>query len=113
MSGPKVVRIVTREEILEICRGHLARVDAALAEWIGIGKRNECIDDDALVAAQARREALAHLLAQARFEARQTQAPIEETFCRDDLQPRHAMGRVKQGTRRMMKSTEPESTPRQ
>ena len=33
MSGPKVVRIVTREEILALCEGQLARVDAALADW--------------------------------------------------------------------------------
>lgn len=88
MSGPKVVRIVTRDEILEICRGHLARVDAALTEWIRIGQRNDCIDNDAIVAAQARREALATLIAQDRFEELQKQAPIEESFLRDDLQRR-------------------------
>lgn len=32
MSGPKVVRIVTREEIEVICRGHIATVAAAAAE---------------------------------------------------------------------------------
>jgi hypothetical protein len=42
MSGPKVVRIVTREEILGICHGQLARVDAALAEWTRKGRRNSC-----------------------------------------------------------------------
>lgn len=30
MSGPKVVRIVTIEEVLEICRGHLARLDKTI-----------------------------------------------------------------------------------
>jgi hypothetical protein len=29
MSGPKVVRIVTHEEIVAICEGHLARLNAA------------------------------------------------------------------------------------
>ncbi|MGE8334829.1 hypothetical protein, partial [Pseudomonas laurylsulfatiphila] len=33
MSGPKVVRIVTREEILAICDGHLQRLELALARW--------------------------------------------------------------------------------
>ena len=33
MSGPKVVRVVTLEEVLLICTRELAHVDAALAEW--------------------------------------------------------------------------------
>ena len=39
MSGPKVVRIVTREENEAICRGMLARIDAALEEWAETGRR--------------------------------------------------------------------------
>ncbi|ETI64279.1 hypothetical protein C100_08055 [Sphingobium sp. C100] len=90
MSGPKVVRIVTREEILELCRGQLARVDSALAEWTRIGRRNDCIDDEAIAAAQSRRDALASLIASDRFIDLQKQAPIEEAFLRDDLQRRLA-----------------------
>lgn len=90
MSGPKVVRIVTREEILEICNGMLARVDAALAEWTRIGRRNDCIDDGALAAATRRRDALSALIAADRFMDLQKQAPIEEAFLRDDVQVRLA-----------------------
>jgi hypothetical protein len=81
---------VTREEILEICHGMLARVDAALAEWTRIGQRNECIDDEALVAGRRRRDALAALIAADRFMDLQKQAPIEEAFLRDDIQMRLA-----------------------
>ena len=88
MSGPKVVRIVTREELLDICRGHLARVDAALAEWIRIGKRNDCVSDEEVSAAQKRREALAVLIAADRFMDLQKQAPQEEAFLRSDVQAR-------------------------
>jgi hypothetical protein len=88
MSGPKVVRIVTREEVLEICRGHLARVDAALAEWTKVGNRNDCIDEAALLAANRRRDALAAMIASDRFMDLQKQAPIEEGFLRDDMQHR-------------------------
>jgi hypothetical protein len=90
MSGPKVIRIVTREEILAICQGMLARVDAALAEWTRVGRRNDCIDDDALAAANRRRDALAALIAADRFMELQKQAPIEEAFLRDDVQVRLA-----------------------
>lgn len=100
MSGPKVVRIVTREEILEICAGLLARVDAALAEWTRIGRRNDCIDDQALAAATARRAALAALIAADRFMHLQKQAPIEEAFLRDDVQVRLAKVAAEQAAAR-------------
>jgi hypothetical protein len=37
MSGPKVVRIVTREEIEAICRRHIANAEEAAAELRGHG----------------------------------------------------------------------------
>lgn len=100
MSGPKVVRIVTREEILEICHGMLVRVDAALAEWTRVGRRNDCIDDDALAAANRRRDALAALIAADRFMDLQKQAPIEEAFLRDDVQVRLAKVAAEQAAAR-------------
>jgi len=90
MSGPKVVRIVTREEMLEISRGHLARVDAALDEWTKVGRRNECIDDEALASAHRRREALAALISDERFLDLQSQASAEEEFLRSNMQERLA-----------------------
>ncbi|HTU10982.1 MAG TPA: hypothetical protein VMG08_08810 [Allosphingosinicella sp.] len=100
MSGPKVVRIVTREEIIETCQGLLARVDAALAEWIAVGKRNECVDEDAVEAATARGNALASLIASDRFMDLQKQAPVEEAFLRDDLQHRLAQVASRQAAAR-------------
>lgn len=100
MSGPKVVRIVTREEIIEICHGMLARVDAALAEWTRIGQRNDCIDDEALVAGKRRRDALAAQIAADRFMNLQKQAPIEEAFLRDDIQVRLAKVAAEQAAAR-------------
>src|SRR6185312_6389133 len=88
MSGPKVVRVVTREEILERCRGQLARVDAALEEWTRVGRRNDCLDDAAIEIASKRREQLASLIASDRFLEFQKQAATEEAFLRQDLQNR-------------------------
>lgn len=45
MSGPKVVRIVTRGELLAFCEGILARLDAAVEEWIKIGRRNDTLTE--------------------------------------------------------------------
>ena len=100
MSGPKVVRIVTREELLDICRGHLARVDAALAEWIRIGERNDCVSNAEIGAARQRRDALAALIAADRFMDLQKQAPQEEAFLRSDIQARLAKAAAEQAAAR-------------
>lgn len=100
MSGPKVVRIVTREEILEICRGHLARVDAALDEWTRTGRRADCIDEAALAEARRRRDVLAALIATDRFMDLQKQAPVEEAFLREDMQRRLAAAAAEQAAAR-------------
>jgi hypothetical protein len=101
MSGPKVVHIVTREEILDICRGQLARVDAALAEWMRIGCRHACVDQEAVTAVSNRRDALAALIAADRFVDLQKQAPNEEAFLRDDIQTRLAKVAAQQSAARM------------
>jgi hypothetical protein len=90
MSGPKVVRIVTREELVSISLGHLARVDAALEQWIRVGHRNECLEDSEVTAAQERRDELAGLIASDRFTDLQKRAPQEEAFLRSDLELRLA-----------------------
>lgn len=100
MSGPKVVRIVTREELINICEGHLARVDAALDRWISVGQRNECLDEATIAAAQGRRNKLAMLLAADRFMELQKQAPQEEGFLRDDLEHRLAQAAAAQAASR-------------
>jgi hypothetical protein len=44
MSGPKVVRIVTREEIEAICRGHIRDVEAAVEAVARIAQRLDRLD---------------------------------------------------------------------
>jgi hypothetical protein len=100
MSGPKVVRIVTREEVVEICRGHLARVDATLTEWTRIGRRNDSVDDVEVTAAARRRDQLAALIEAGRFEELQKQAPAEVAFLRNDAQVRLARAAAAQAAAR-------------
>ena len=90
MSGPKVVRIVTREELIAICEGQLARVDAALAEWIRVGRRNDCVEESEIAAARARMDRLRALLRSDRFMDLQKAAPLEVEFLRNDMQTRLA-----------------------
>ena len=92
MSGPKVVRIVTREEIGALCEGHLARVAAAMAEWVRVGRRNDCVSEADIAQAELRLARLRNLLATDRFMDLQKQAPQAIAFLHADLQGR--LGKV-------------------
>lgn len=85
MSGPKVVRIVTREEILAICEGHLRRLDRTIAHWTSEGKRTGELTDDEVVATLRRRDALASLIARDAFMELQKRVPDEIAFLKSDL----------------------------
>jgi hypothetical protein len=77
MSGPKAFRIVTRAEIMAICRRSLARLDAAIEDWISRGQRNGTIDKADIDKVTARRDALRGLLSADRFVELQKQIPAE------------------------------------
>lgn len=85
MSGPKVVRIVTREEIVAICEGHLRRLDQAIATWIAEGGRAGMLSDEEIAGTRARREALAALIAADAFSDLQKAVPDEIAFLKADL----------------------------
>lgn len=90
MSGPKVVRIVTREEIVATCQALLARLDAALASWERRCRRAECLDDHAASEGRRRRDAIAALLQTDEFLSLQKQAATEIAFLEGDLDGRLA-----------------------
>lgn len=85
MSGPKVVRIVTREEIVAICEGHLRRLDQVIAAWIVEGRRAGMLSDEEIAGTRARREALAALIATDAFSDLQKAVPDEIAFLKADL----------------------------
>src|SRR4051812_5467200 len=88
MSGPKVVRIITREEIIAICEGHLARLRIAVEEWIKIGRRNDTLTDGEISATLARQGTLRRMLSQDRFAELQKAVPDEINFLRADQEER-------------------------
>jgi hypothetical protein len=88
MSGPKVVRIVTREEVVANCQAHLARLDSALARWTKDGLRTDTVSVTEIEAAQARRDKIAALLQTDRFLELQKAAPGEIAFLKADRQNR-------------------------
>ncbi len=102
MSGPKVVRIVTREEIVAICEGHLQRLDQAIASWVAEGRCTGMLSDEEIAATHARREALAALIAVDAFVDLQKKVPDEITFLKADLARRQqaAVDQAEQAAKR-------------
>jgi hypothetical protein len=88
MSGPKAFRIVTRAEIVAICRRSLARLDAAIEDWIYRGQRNGTIDKADIDKVIGRRDALRDLLLADRFVDLQKQVPTEISYLHADAERR-------------------------
>jgi hypothetical protein len=88
MSGPKVVRVVTREELVALGESVLARLDQALAMW-----RDQCsqlgqITDEDLNKAVSRRDTLEALLRADQFQAFTNGATGEIGFLQSDVEAR-------------------------
>lgn len=111
MSGPKVVRIVTREEMIAACQAFLARLDAAAGEWERIGRRNGTVSGEDVQELDARRERLRSLLSSDRFADLQKQVAAEISYLASDTQSRltraaQAEVERRNGIRRLRKSAE-------
>jgi hypothetical protein len=92
MSGPKAFRIVTRAEIIAICRRDLARLDAAIDGWTSVGRRNGAIEQKDLDKVTARRDELRRMLDADRFVELQKQVAAEIAFLHADSE--HRVGRA-------------------
>ena len=90
MSGPKVVCIVTREEVEALCRNLLALVNDAVAHLRATAERHGHADDSVVAGLAGRRARLERLLAEDRFLDLQKQAPREVTFLRKEAARIHA-----------------------
>ena len=88
MSGPKVVRVITREERIKRSQGLLAQLDKAIAEWIRRGEQQSVIDDTDRHAVEQQRKAIRALFDKEQFEAVQTQAMAEITHLQNDMHQR-------------------------
>jgi hypothetical protein len=90
MSGPKVVRIVTREEIIAICERQIATLKAAVAQWQKVGERNSVLTPEDIAIANGRVVAMQQLLAADKFVELQKQVPLEIGFLTSDVDRRIA-----------------------
>jgi|SRR5271165_623452 len=88
MSGPKAFRIVTRAEIISICRRNLARLDAAIEVWTTSCQRNGTIGQADIDKVISRRDELRRLLDADRFIELQKQVPVEISYLQADADRR-------------------------
>jgi hypothetical protein len=86
MSGPKVVRIVTREEIEAICRRHIANAEEAAAELRRCAKRHDALTDALITDLDGRFQQLRRLFEEDRWTELQKQAPLTVTFLKTEMQ---------------------------
>lgn len=100
MSGPKVVRIVTREEIIAICEGHLQRLERAVDRWqtqvTSLGELSE----QERSASLERHARLRALLAEDRLAELQKAVPVEIEHLRRDLESREERAIIRAAERR-------------
>ncbi|WP_338693212.1 hypothetical protein V5279_43390 [Bradyrhizobium sp. 26S5] len=88
MSGPKAFRIVTRAEIISICRRSLARLDAAVEFWTSTCQRNGTVDQSDVDRVIARRDEIRRMLDADRFTDLQKQVIAEISYLNADAELR-------------------------
>lgn len=88
MSGPKAFRIVTRAEIISICRRNLARLDAAIDFWTSACKRNATVNQSDIDQVIARRDEIRRMLDADKFADLQKQVRAEISYLNADAERR-------------------------
>jgi hypothetical protein len=101
MSGPKVVRIVTREEIIATCKDVLAQLEAEVRSWEKVGKRNELLGDDDIAATRQRQAHIDALLSADRFVDLQKQVPAEIAYLQANMAERLSEAATKAASARL------------
>ena len=100
MSGPKVVRIVTREEVLAICNGLLAQLDAALGRWGRDVALIGGLPASEIERFRARRDRIRALLEADRLLEIQKAVPSEIGYLATDLEDRRDRATSERARRR-------------
>lgn len=111
MSGPKVVRVVTREEVLAICHGRMEAVREVVEEWRRCAKRHDALSAEAAADVDGRYQALAQLFEREMWLDVQKRAPEVITFLKHDMErireeAIHAAAQARLRRRRLVQSAE-------
>lgn len=91
MSGPKVVRIVTVEEVIATCKGHLARLDRSIKQWQKSMEKFGELDQAFYQAMVDKRKVFDSMLEEQRFLDIQKLVPMEIASISDNIEQRHQL----------------------
>ncbi|SEK03528.1 hypothetical protein [Achromobacter sp. NFACC18-2] len=102
MSGPKVVVLVTREQMRATADGLLKRLDQAIASWAAEGQRCGMLSDEEIAATRRRGVSLAALMETDDLVRLLEQVPDEIAFLKADVAKRQqaAADKAEQAARR-------------
>lgn len=85
MSGPKAVRVVSREERIARCNTLLAQLDAQVADWLRVGHRLGILSDEDRTGTNEKVSLIRDLLAADRFDQVERQTPVVVEFLKRQL----------------------------
>lgn len=85
MSGPKVVRVVTREEAIAECQAHLDRLQSAIDLWKQEGQKANVLDEQDIKVVMARYDDYVMRLAKDEFRTVSANVPKEIEFLKGDI----------------------------
>lgn len=86
MSGPKVVRVVTREERIAICSALIAQLERAINTWITTRRRIGDFDEATIADVNKRRDQIIAELHADNFRRVEQQVPQEIAFLTHDIE---------------------------
>jgi hypothetical protein len=85
MSGPKVVRIVTKQEVMAICRGRIDTVQDAIAQWRKYASNHDDLTAEEEKAVQKRFLSIVKLFEREQFLDVQKQCTVEIASLQADM----------------------------
>ena len=77
MSGPKVVRIVTKQEVMAICRGRIDAVQDAIEQWRKYASKHDALTAEEEKAVEKRLLAIIKMFEREQFLDVQKQCSVE------------------------------------
>lgn len=88
MSGPKVIRIVTREELIAISKRHLAKLDESVAEWMRVCESKGLVELKEIDSVRKRQTEIHALLNTEKLTTIQKHVAQEIEYLRRDVEKR-------------------------
>ena len=85
MSGPKVVRVVTKQETMSICRGRIDAFRDAIDQWRGVASRYDVLTVEEEKAVEKRLSAIVKMFEREQFLNVQKQCSVEITLIQADI----------------------------